>query len=112
MRALKKVLAENPNGLTKADLDKVERWFDENGSAARAFEASLQATTVMRDDLLRVVAAVTAIANGGLTREALVPLLQAKLPKPHGRPMPTATINDVIDALMSLDVYVSKAGGR
>lgn len=111
MRALKKVLAENPNGLTKADLDKVERWFDENGSAARAFEASLEATTVMRDDILRVVAAVTAIANGGLTREALVLLLQAKLPKPHGRPVPAATINDV-DALMSLDVYVVKGGGR
>lgn len=106
---LKKVLVENPNALGPGDLDRVERWFDEKGQAAKAFEASLEATTVMREDLLRVVAAVTAIANGGLTRDALVVLLQAKLPKErNGRPRPASQINDVIDALMNLDAYVTK----
>lgn len=109
MRSLKKVMAENPNTLTKMDLDKVERWFDEKGDAARAFEASLEATTVMRGDLLKVVAAATAIVNGGLTREALVVLLQARIGNQrNGRPMPATTINDVLDALMGLDAYVVK----
>jgi hypothetical protein len=79
MRTLKKVLAEVPNQVGPADLDRVERWFDENGSAAKAFEASLRATGVMRADLLKVVAAVTAVVNGGLTREALTVLLQARI---------------------------------
>jgi len=113
MRALKKVLSENPNTVTSADLRAVERWFDEAGSAAKAFEASLEATTVMRSDLLKVVAAMTAIVNGGLTREALVILLQAKIGNQrNGRPMPSATINDVLDAVMGLDAYVAKAGGK
>lgn len=30
MRALKKVLQENPNTVTGEDLKRVERWFDEN----------------------------------------------------------------------------------
>lgn len=111
MRGLKKVLQENPNTVTGEDLKQVERWFDENSSAAKAFEASLEATTVMRSDLLKVVASLTAIINGGITRDAIVVLLQAKLPKmPNGRPMAATTINDVIDALMSLDVYVTKEG--
>lgn len=110
MRALQKVLQDNPNTVSSADLKAVERWFDEKGSAAKAFEASLEATTVMRSDLLKVVAAMTAIANGGLTREAVVVLLQAKLPKqPNGRPMAASTINDVLDAVMGLDSYVAKA---
>lgn len=109
MRTLKKVLAEVPNQVGPADLDRVERWFDENGSAAKAFEASLQATGVMRADLLKVVAAVTAVVNGGLTREALTVLLQARIGNQrNGRPMPAATINDVLDALMALDRYVVK----
>ena len=111
MRALKNVLQENPNTVTGEDLKRVDRWFDENSSAAKAFEASLEATTVVRSDLLKVVAAITAIVNGGLTREALVVLLQARIGNQrNGRPMPSSTINDVLDAMMGLDVYVTKEG--
>lgn len=106
---LKQLLAAQPNALTKEDTERVTRWFDEKGEAAKAFEAALQATGTMREDLLRVVAAVTAVVNGGLTREALVVLLQSRIGNQrNGRPMPAATINDVLDALMALDRYVVK----
>lgn len=110
---LKKVLKANPNnGLTKADIDNAARWFDENGSAAKAFEASLEATSVMREDILRIVAAMTAIMNGGLTREALIVLLQSKLPKArNGKPMAASTITDVLEAVMNLSAYVRTKPG-
>lgn len=109
---LKQVLQSTPNTISTTDLDKVERWFDEKGEAARAFQASLEATGAMRDDLLRVVAAVTAIVHGGITRDALIVLLQARMGNQrNGRPMPAGTINEVLTALMSLDRFVTPKAG-
>lgn len=41
--------------------------------------------------------------------EGIVVLLQARIGNQrNGRPMPSSTINDVLDAMMGLDVYVTK----
>jgi hypothetical protein len=90
----------------KKSLDGVERWFDEKGPGGRSFRESLAAGGVIAEDLLVVAGAVTGMLNSGLTREALLLLIQAKCPRPHGRPMPITTISDVIEAMASLDTFI------
>lgn len=90
----------------KKSIDGVERWFDEKGPGGKSFRESLEAGGVIAEDLTVVASAVTGLLNCGLTRDALLVLLQAKCPKPHGRPMALATISDVLDALSSLDAFL------
>lgn len=94
----------------KKSLDGVERWFDEKGAGGKSFRESLAAGGVIAEDLLVVAGAVTGLLHSGLTREALLLLIQAKCPRPHGRPMPLTTIGDVLDAMAHLHEHLETKG--
>lgn len=91
----------------KRSLDGVERWFDEKGPGGKSFRESLEAGGVIASDLLVVAGAINGMLTSGLTREALLLLIQAKCPRPHGRPMPITTIDDVLDAMAHLHEHIA-----
>lgn len=92
--------------LTKA-FDGVERWMDEKGPGGKSFRESLEAGGVIASDLVVVAGAINGLLHCGLTREALLLLIQAKCPRPHGRPMAMQTIEDVLEAMTSLDTFLA-----
>lgn len=91
----------------KQSLDGVERWMDEKGPGGKSFRESLEAGGVIATDLVVVAGAINGLLSCGLTREALLLLIQAKCPRPHGRPMPIATIDDVLTAMQHLDQFLA-----
>lgn len=93
-------------GLKKVDVGPAVRFLEEGGSVARAFTESLEIGGIIREDILKVAAATTATLNCGLTRDALLLLIQAQCPRPHGRPMPKDVINDVLEAMARLDEHL------
>ena len=96
----------------KPALDGVVRWMDEKGPGGRSFRESLEAGGVIADDLVVVSGAITGLLNSGLTREAFIVLLQAKIGNQrNGRPMPAATITDVLDALENLHTFLVNHSG-
>ncbi len=106
MRRLEKV---DVSKVTKADIAAGVRFLDEGGSVAKAFMNSLAVGGVIRDDVMKVAGAVTALMNCGLTREAVILLVQAKCPNQrNGRPMQDYVIENVLDALGKLDEFVVK----
>ena len=76
----------------------------------RSFRESLEATGVMAQDLMQVAAAVTAMLNAGLTREALIVLIQSRMKnQKNGRPFPAQSIDDVLTAMQDLDGFLDKS---
>ena len=96
----------------KKAIDGVERWFDDKGPGGRSFRESLEAGGIVASDLTVVAGAINGMLSAGLTRRALCLLIQDKCPKPHGRPMPITTIDDVLDAMAHLHEHIEpkKAG--
>lgn len=97
----------------KGDIGDAVRFLEEGGSVAKAFRESLEAGGTIVDDVKKVAAAMHGLLNCGLTREALVVLLQAKIGNQrNGKLMPKQTVNDVVEALGNLDHFLVKAGGK
>ncbi len=90
----------------KPALDGIERWMDEKGPGGKSFRESLEAGGVIASDLVVVAGAINGMLACGLTREALLLLIQAKCPRPHGRPMSITTIEDVLAAMENLHTFL------
>lgn len=94
----------------KAAVDGAVRFLDEGGDVARSFKESIEAGGIMASDLMQVAAATTAMLNCGLTRDALLLLIQSRMKNQrNGRPFPLTTIDDVLEAMMHLDELVDRA---
>jgi len=91
-----------------SQIGEAVRFLEVGGDVAKSFTDSLAAGGFIVEDVQKVAAAVAGVLNCGLTREALLLLIQAKCPRPHGRPMPTSTIDDVLTALSHIDQHVVK----
>jgi len=94
----------------KTAIGDAVRFLDEGGSVSKSFTESLAAGGLIVEDVKKVAAAVSGVVNCGLTREALLILIQAKCPRPHGRPMALTTIDDVLTALQHIDQHVVGGG--
>jgi hypothetical protein len=91
----------------KKQLDEVERWFDGDRKAAKAWQESLDAGGIIRADLVKIAAQIDGLLACGLTRECLIILIQARCPNGrNGKPTPKATIDEVLKALSSLKEFL------
>lgn len=83
---------------TKKELDQVVSWLD--GKGADAFEAALAAGGVLAEDYVRVCAAVDGLLTAGLTRDALVALIELKAPRArNGTRISPETIDNVLTGI-------------
>jgi DNA-directed RNA polymerase specialized sigma24 family protein len=88
-------MAENP---TKKAIDQAVNWLD--GKGAEAFEAALAAGGVLAEDYVRVCAAVDGLLTAGLTREAIVALVELKAPRAqNGSRISSDTIDKVLTGI-------------
>ncbi len=99
--------------LTKVDVGEAVRFLEEGGDVAKSFTEALSAGGLLVEDVKKVAAAVNGVISSGLTREALLILIQAKCKNQrNGRPFPLTTIGDVLDALSHIDDHVEKTAVR
>lgn len=99
--------------LTKVDVGEAVRFLDEGGDVAKSFTEALTAGGLIVEDVKKVAAAVNGVINSGLTRDALLVLVQARMKNGrNGKPFPKVVINDVIEALASIDHHLEKPAVR